>query len=212
VDRRSLRRDVGQLLVRYYGASLESVSITAFLSGIMGVAFRHHIRMPPDLALMARTVITLEGVTRNLDPGFVLAEYLEPFVRRLIMERVSLDRLAANALQSLRELERIARVLPQRVDAISEQMEGGQFTVSVDVRRAEQGLRKLDAIANRLSFSVVVAAIIMGSAFLMTAGGEAASLPLPFTDIRLPIAQIGFVVSGLLGAWLLFSIIRSRGM
>jgi ubiquinone biosynthesis protein len=211
-DRRGLRREVGHLLVRYYGASLESVSMASFLVEIMGLAFRYHVRLPADLVLMARTVITVEGVARKLDPALVLTRYLEPFVRDLVKERLSLHRAMAETVSTLRELEALVHVLPRRVDALTEQLEQGELTLGVDVRRTDQGLRKLDAIANRLAFSVIVAAILLGSALMVTAGPNAASFKLPFTQISIPIAQIGFVVSGLLGAWLLLSIIRSKGL
>jgi ubiquinone biosynthesis protein len=103
-------------------------------------------------------------------------------------------------------------VLPRRIDVVSEQLERGQMTVGIDIRRLRQALQKMDAIANRLSFSVIVAAIIIGSALILAGGESAAVFRLPFTDVTLPIPQIGFVMAGLLGAWLLFSIVRSKGL
>jgi len=57
-----------------------------------------------------------------------------------------------------------------------------------------------------------VAAIIVGSALLLVGGGGAAIFRIPFTEIVLPIPQVGFLIAGLLGAWLIFSILRSRGL
>ena len=176
----------------------------------MTVAFKHHVRLPPDLALLVRMVVVLEGVACSLDPSFVLATLIEPFVLQLIRERVSIKRSLAEGVQTLRQLEAVLHVLPRRVDTVTEQLERGELTVGVEVRRLTQALRKLDAIANRLSFSVVVAGIIVGSALAMVAGKEA-TFRLPFTNITLPIPQIGFLMAGLLGTWLLFSIVRSRG-
>ena len=59
---------------------------------------------------------------------------------------------------------------------------------------------------------MVVAAIIVGSALVLLSGEQSSLFRIPFTDIGLPIAQIGFVVSGLMGTWLLISIARSRGL
>jgi ubiquinone biosynthesis protein len=183
-----------------------------FLSDMMSVTFEHQIRLPPDLALLVRTMIVLEGVTRNLDPSFVLAKYLEPFVRELVRQRLSIKRFTVNTATTLRDVGSVLRVLPDRVDSISEQLDRGEMTVGIRVRQLTQAMRKLDAIGNRLSFSVVVAAIIIGSALILLGGEEAAVFFIPFTDIRLPIPQIGFVLSALLGTWLLFSIVRSRGL
>ena len=209
-DRDALRRDVQRLIVRYYGSSLQSVPIARFLGDIMSVAFKHHVRLPADLALLARMVVVLEGVASSLDPSFVLTTLVEPFVVQLIRERLSIKRSLLEGIQTLRQLEAVVHVLPRRVDTLTEQLERGELTVRVDLHRLSQALRKLDAIANRLSFSVIVAGIIVGSALAMVAGEEA-TFQLPFTNISLPIPQIGFVMAGLLGTWLLFSIVRSRG-
>jgi ubiquinone biosynthesis protein len=149
-------------------------------------------------------------VALSLDPSFVLTTLVEPFVVQLIRERLSIKRSLLEGIQTLRQLEAVVHVLPRRVDTLTEQLERGELTVRVDLHRLSQGLRKLDAIANRLSFSVIVAGIIVGSALAMVAGEEA-TFQLPFTNISLPIPQIGFVMAGLLGTWLLFSIVRSRG-
>ncbi|MBN1400247.1 MAG: AarF/ABC1/UbiB kinase family protein, partial [Anaerolineae bacterium] len=88
-DQRALQRDVHRLLLRYYDASLASVPIAEFLSEVMAIAFKHRIRLPSDLALLARTVIVLEGVARSLDPSLVLASHLRPFVLQLVKEPLS---------------------------------------------------------------------------------------------------------------------------
>jgi len=211
IDRDALRRAVQRLTARYYGSSLESVPVPQFLDDVMTLAFKHHVRLPADMALLARTVVVLEGVASSLDPSLVLATLVEPFAVRLMKERVSIKRSLLEGVQTLRQLESLLHLLPRRVDALTEQLERGELTVGVDVRRLAPALRRLDAIANRLSFSIIVAAIIVGSALAMTAGEEA-TFSLPFTSIDLPIPQIGFIMAGLLGAWLLFSMVRSRGL
>ncbi|MEA3407588.1 MAG: AarF/ABC1/UbiB kinase family protein [Chloroflexota bacterium] len=211
-DRQALRRDVRRLILNYYNASLESVPIAQFLRDMMRMTFEHHIRLPPDLSLLVRTIAVLEGVTRTLDPSFVLAKYLEPFVSEMVRQRFSIKRVTLNTATTLRDLGSVLRVLPDRADSISEQLDRGELTVGIHVRQLTQAMRKLDAIGNRLSFSIIVAAIIVGSALILLGGKEAALFYIPFTDISLPIPQIGFILSALLGAWLLFSIVRSRGL
>ena len=211
-DRDGLQRDIERMLVRYYNVSLESVPIAQFLGEVMAVSFRHHVRLPSDLALLARTVVVLEGVARSLDPSLVLAQYLEPFVVQVFRERFSLRGAALQAVNTLRDLEDVAHRLPRRVDEISRQLERGEMTFGIDVRHLNVAMRKLDAIANRLAFSIIVAAVIIGSALILLGGEEAARFRIPFTQLSLPIPQIGFVVAAFLGAWLLFSIIRSRGL
>ena len=209
-DRDAMRRDVQRLIVRYYSASVESLPIAQFLFDIMSLSFRHHVRLPSDLALLARTVVVLEGVALGLDPSYVLTDNLKPFVVHLVRERLSPRRAVKEGIRTWVELESILHVLPRRVDTISEQLEQGHLTVGFEVRRLEQAMRKLDEIGNRLVFSIVVAAIIVGSALVLHGGDQASQFRLPFTSIVLPIPEIGFSVAALIGIWMLYSIVRSR--
>ena len=210
-DRDGLRAEVQRLIARYYGATLESVPIADFLGDMMGAALRHEVRMPADLALLVRTVVVLEGVARGLDPSLDLTAHIEPFARRLIRQRLSVRRAVMAGGRTLRDLEALAHVLPRRLDTITEQLERGRMSLGFDIHGLPNALRKLDAIANRLAFSIIVAALVVGSALVLAAGPEAQFL-IPFTRIALPIPELGFVIAALMGAWLLFSIVRSRGL
>ena len=212
VEQSAMRRDVQRLIVRYYAESVESLPIAQFLSDIMSLSFRHHVRLPSDLALLARTVVVLEGVALGLDPSYVLTDNLKPFVVQLVRERLSPKRALEEGIRTWVELESVMHVLPRRVDSISKQLEQGHLTVGFEIRRLEQAMRKVDEIGNRLVFSIIIAAIIVGSALVLHGGEDASIFRLPFTDIVLPIPQIGFFVAAMIGIWMLFSIVRSRRM
>lgn len=206
-----LRRDIQRLFLRYSGLSLEEVHLDESLNDVMTVAFRHRIHLPADLALLARTVAVLEGVARTLDPGFVLVEKARPFVSQLISERLSLQHLGERAVRTLRDVDQLVQVLPRRLDTLSSQLEQGNMTLGIDLRRLQAVLAKLDRVANRLSFSILVAALIIGSALIILGGEAVSAWQIPVIGVALPVAQISFIVAGLLAAWLLLSIIRSKG-
>jgi ubiquinone biosynthesis protein len=161
--------------------------------------------------VLARTVLVLEGVAQGLDPGFTLVDAAQPFVAAIARQRFSPAHLSRQGMRALRQMERLAQDVPPRLNSITAQLEEGRLTVGLDVRRLERILGKLDVVANRLAFSIVVAALIVGSA-LVIAGGESATFRLPLIGAALPIAEIGFIAAGLMAAWLIYSIIRSRGV
>lgn len=210
-DLRQLARDLQRLFLRYYGLALEQVRIGEFLSDVMTTAFSHHIHMPADLAMLARAVVVLEGVALALDPSFVLVDKARPFARQWLSERVSLRSLGVRTLRTLRDLDELVQVLPRRLDRISGQLEEGSMTVGIDVRHLTALLSRLDRVANRLSFSILVAALIIGSGLIISRGTTVLVWRIPIVGVGLPIPQISFMIAGVLAAWLLFSIIRSKG-
>jgi ubiquinone biosynthesis protein len=211
-DVTTLCRDIQRLFRRYYSLALEDVPVAEFLGDTMAIAFRHHIHLPADLVMLARGVVVLEGLALSLDPRFVLVDKARPFVKELIQERLSLRYLGGRALRTLRDLDQLIQVLPRRLEALSGQLEQGDMTLGIDVRHLQTLLARLDRVANRLSFSIVVAALIIGSGLIISRGGTALVWRLPLLGLGLPIPQISFIIAGVLAAWLLFSIIRSKGL
>lgn len=211
-DRQAMERDVQHLLHRYYDAPLENMPIGEVLENIMAIAYRHRVHLPSDLALLARTVMVLEGVALSLNPDFVFFEAAKPFARRLVAERLSIRHLGGDLVRSLREAGQLAHSLPRRLDSLADKLEAGEVSLRIDLQRMPNLFTKLDVVANRLSFSIVVAAIILGSAILTMGGSQVSTWYLPLVGWGIPIAQTGFIISVVLGAWLLISILRSRGL
>jgi ubiquinone biosynthesis protein len=206
-----LHRDIQRLFARYHRVALENVRVDDFLSDLMAVAFRHRAHLPADLAMLARTVALLEGVARTLDPRFVLLEKAQPFGKQLVRERLSLQNLGGRAMRTLRDVDQLVQVLPRRLETLSSQLEQGDMTVGVDMRGLQTVLDKVDRVSNRLSFSILVAALIIGSGLVILGGDEVSKWRLPVIGITLPIPQLSFVLAAVLAAWLLISIVRSRG-
>jgi ubiquinone biosynthesis protein len=72
--------------------------------------FDMHLR--PELVLLQKTMVTVEGVARRIDPGHNLWSAAEPVVRRWIMRELSpaarVRELAGDAIAALKALARLA--------------------------------------------------------------------------------------------------------
>jgi ubiquinone biosynthesis protein len=150
-------------------------------------------------------------VALTLDPGFVLVEKAGPLVMQLISERLSLQHLGERAMRTLRDVDQLVQVLPRRLETLSSQLEQGNMTLGIDFRRLQTVLAKVDRVTNRLSFSILVAALIVGSAFIISAGEDVVAWRIPFIGVTLQVAQISFIVAAVLAIWLLLSLVRSEG-
>jgi ubiquinone biosynthesis protein len=209
VDTTELRRDMQRFMVRYYGLSLSEVSVNELLGEVFRIAYYHRIQLPADFALLGRTLAILEGVARQLDPQIVLVEVAQPFATRLVRERFTAQRIGGNLLRSLREINTLAESMPRRVENLLTRVEHDDLLLNLRLTDTEQFGKKLDSVVNRIAFALVVGASIVGSALLIQSGR---SFALPFFGYELPIDQLSFWAAILLGARLLWSIIRAKGM
>ncbi len=206
----AMEYDLQRLLMRYWGISLEEIPVGEMLAEIFTTAYRHKVYLPGDLALLARTLITLEGTGRMLDPEFVLVDAVRPFAEQLVRERMSPVVAGRRALRTLRQVADLAQAFPRRLDDLWDQLEEGEVTLGVEVRRLELIMKKANSMLNRVAFSIVVAALIVGSALILHGGKDRWEMPI--LGIGIPVAQIAFLGAVVAGVWLLLSMIRSRNI
>ncbi len=206
----AMEYDLQRLLMRYWGISLEEIPVGEMLGEIFTTAYQHRVYLPGDLALLARTLITLEGTGRLLDPEFVLVDAVRPFAEQLVRERMSPVAAGRRGLRALRQAADLAQAFPRRLDDLWDQLEEGEITLGVDVRRLETIVQKANSMVNRVAFSIVVAALIIGSALILHGGKD--QWELPILGVGIPVAQIAFLGAVFAGAWLLISMIRSRNL
>ncbi len=206
----AMERDFQRLLIHYWGVSLEQIRVGEMLAEIFQVAYEHRVYLPGDLTLLGKTILTMEGTARALDPDFVLADAVRPFAERLVRERLSPVAAGRQALRSVRQAADLAQAFPRRLEDLWDQLEEGNFTVGIDVRRMNLLISRLNSMVNRLAFALLVAALIVGSALIMLGGKD--SWELPILGVGIPVAQIVFLVAFGAAVWLIISMIRSRGV
>jgi ubiquinone biosynthesis protein len=197
VDRRGLVRDISRLLNKYRGLLLKDIRAADVIADIMPVAFRHRLQLPSDLWLLGKTMSMLEGVGLRLDPDFDMFAVSAPIIRRLAW-RLLLPRrpLVQELMRRRTELADLADLLPRAAERLLRQAERGDL-FSVRFKELDVFLGTLERLATRVSISLIIAALILSTALLSTSmtGNLAARI----------LIIAGFIVSSVLGAWLVLS-------
>jgi ubiquinone biosynthesis protein len=159
--------------------------------------------LPPDLTLLIKSLVTLEGMGRQLDPNFDLVTEFSPFLHRALLARYAPDALVKKGWQAIVGGLDILTGLPQDLRHLLRSARSGRLQVHVDVTRLQYFGNQLDRAASRLTMGVVLAALIIGSSIVMTVdrGPELFGLPL--------FGLLGFLSAAVAGIWLLISIRRS---
>ena len=78
VDPRALRRDAAELVASYADLSLDTIDLGVLLHELIAVIRTHRLHIPPDLVLLIRALVTIDGVGRTLDPHFDIAAGASP--------------------------------------------------------------------------------------------------------------------------------------
>ncbi len=196
-----LEEDLGEFIDQYHGVPLEQLDLADMIGDMTSVLRRHHLVLPPDLVLMLKAFITLEGMGRALDPEFDMASEAQPVVERVIRRYYSPFAVAQRAQRSVVEIAKTLGSLPDDLSRLLRTARRGRIEVHVDVKSLKEVSHRLDGAASRLTLGIVTAALIIGSAIAMNVRPSEAGIPI--------FGLLGFVGAALGGIWLLLSIWRS---
>ena len=206
IDTRSLKIDIKEMLDQYYDKPLKEIKLGELISQLVEISIKYHIKMPAEFALLGKSLITIEGIGSELDPDFNLAEIAKPYAKDLILERKSPQRLILKLLNDLAELYNLIILIPRQLSKTLKKMEEGVFKLEFQHRGLENLISALDRSTNRLSYSLILAAIIIGSSLIMQTDKGPHFMGFPVIGV------LGFLVAGVLGLGLVIIILRSGKM
>ena len=206
VNMRELHADLYDFVDRYYGIPLHQLEVATLIKDFIAITSHHHIRFLPDMMLLVKTLVTIEGVGRNLDPDFDMISHAAPFVKELVAKRMSPKYLSKIAWRQLRELQNLMKMLPRETQEILKKISKGKLKIEYEHVGLDPLGKNLDRIANRLSFSLIVSATIVASSLIMMTDTGYMFMGYPVLGI------IGYLAAGGLGFWLAIAILRSGRM
>jgi len=206
LDRDRFEREIGAFIDRYLYRPLKELKMGEILQRLLELAVFFRLTIKPNLYLMMKAVSQVENLGSKLDPDFEIISRARPFVERIQWARFHPKRLAGELFDSGSDLLSLLQVIPSEVRLILEQTRAGKLNIVFQHRNLEKLLATLDRTGNRVSFAIVLAALIVGSSLVVLSG-----VPPIWNNIPL-IGLLGFLVAGIMGFWLLITIIRHGKM
>ncbi len=203
VSFKKLSLDLTDLVESYYEIPLKELKMDKVLPDILNVISQNKIKIPPDLFLLSRALITIEGVGKKLYPDFDAVTRTKPFVTKLIRQKYSPKMIAREIKGLARELYRFTRILPKDLTLIFNKIKKGKLKIEFEHRGLENLIFEMDRVSNRIAFSVVIAALIIGSSIVIHVDKGPLLFELPVLGL------IGFLFAGAMALWLAIAILRS---
>lgn len=199
IERSLLQADVRDFMDAYYGVPLEQIHVGSLMNDFIGILSGHGLHCPGDLMVLARAIVTLEGVGRQLDPHFNLASVLAPFVEKLLRDRYRPRRVVRKAMADLKTMFEAVHDVPLHLGKTLKKISQDDLKVQLEHRGLDRLINEFDRSSNRIVVGMVISALVVSTALIIRT-----SSPNSFW-VAVPI----FILSGLLGAWLIWGILRS---
>ena len=198
-----LTADLAEMLDLYADVPIGALSLRDVFQSITAAMARHRLRLPADVLLLIKAVSTIESVGRGLDPSFRIVESATPHVEAMLARKRRPGALAKRAAESGHDALKALATVPANLAEILATTRRNGLRVEFVHSNLDHFIREMDRSSNRLSFAVVIGAIVVASAIMVHAavGPTAWGYPLP--------GLVGFVTAAWLGIGLAIGILRS---
>jgi ubiquinone biosynthesis protein len=206
LDNQGLKRDLSSFIDGYYELPLKEIEVGRMLMEFIEIITLYSIRIQPDLMLLIKSLVLVESMGRSLNPAFDMVEHLKPFIEKALRQKYSPRSVSRDMNKMLLAYLNLARNLPRDLKSFINRVNRNKFKIDLEHRGLDKFTADFDRSINRLSISLILAAMIIGSSIIMHTDKGPQLLGFPV------LAFTGYIVAGLIGLWLVYAIIRSGRM
>ncbi len=203
LDLRALKRDLSCFIDSYYEIPLKEIEVGRMLLEFVDIITLYSIHITPDIILLSKSLVLIEGMGRKLDPAFDMVEHLRPYIAKELRQKYSPKRIVGDIRTNMLSYMSLARTLPRDIKEIINRINRNKFKIDLEHRGLDKFTTDFDRSTNRLSISLILSAMIIGSSIIMHTDKG----PLLFGFPTL--AFFGYTIAAFIGLWLVYAIIRS---
>ncbi len=194
---------VYQFIQKFVNMSMEELNLEEVFNEIISIINKNNLTLNSDVSLMFKTIVILEGVCRKVNPNFVLMTKIHPLMKNYIKEQFSRKSISKQAQAAAMDMHDIISNLPKTFHNIMSMVEDGTLEIKFHHKGIDKITNTINSAVNKLSFSLILASIIIASAFIIHANVA------PFVGEVSLIGFIGICIAGLMGLILLFGYIKN---
>tara|TARA_B110000305_G_C19248801_1_gene543654 strand:- start:67 stop:777 length:711 start_codon:yes stop_codon:yes gene_type:complete len=197
INKESLEKSVLLLLQKTHSPGAPTYSIGRMGMELLYALNQNGINAIRDYVFLAKSILTIEEISRHLDPDFDIIPIGEPLLKELTWERWNPKTLAKQGFYTFTSLFRELKELPSDLQRVLRRFESEELNINLYHKGIDNFSKQLTYSINRLVLAVICASLVMGSSIIAATGVEPKVFGYPILSIvGFSIAIIiGFVIS-----------------
>lgn len=204
IDHAHLLQDLDAIVADYGTADLSDLDIAAFVNSLVLMARKNGIELPGTVTMLARSLVTLEGVVDHLTPNAsivgIIERHLRAYASPAQLAKQETEKLALEGVSAAHGMLGAA----SKANLAMSMLTRGQLRMNLDIAGTEDPLEDIGRIANRLTMSIIVAGLFIGSSVVYYAHIQPVIFGIPV------IGFLGYIVALVLGVWVAWDIVRDN--
>lgn len=187
------------LINKYIDMPLENINIEDIFNELISIIREFRLMLSGNIMLLIKSLIVLEGVGRDLDKDLKLVEHIKPFAFKYVKEQLKPDNLLKQSRNVINDYFHVLKNVPSDLGEVINLMRKGNIRIQLEHKKLETLANTLDSLGDRLSYSIVLASLIISSGLII-----ATKMPPLIHGISL-VGLVGFLLSGIMGFIMIIS-------
>ena len=204
INTEALRRDLLYLIHYYYDIPFDRLSITDILDEVFRFMRNHKIKLPSQLIILGKTVITLEGTSRGMYKDFSVESIANSYLKYYREEKVDLKRNLLRFKSNMDEYYYEWITVPGQIKTILSILEKNNMKLEIGELKSPSLDSSIKKFTTQMSMSIMLAACIVGSSLILASSNIQNSVMIKYVSI------MGFMISFVIGITLVFLIFRNN--
>jgi ubiquinone biosynthesis protein len=192
-------RDISTIVAAVHDVRANEINTGQLIFNVIGIAQNNDLKAPPELTMLAKTLLHLDAITKKLDPDYDPQRVIRDYAEQLMSQKLAQKFSPRNFYPALLDLNQLVLDFPHRAREIIDLTAAGRLSFGIKLTQAEEFLGGIHKIANRITVGVVIAALLISSSLMMR-------VPSTFSIFGYPgLAVIGYILASAAGFYLVLS-------
>ncbi|HEX7155487.1 MAG TPA: AarF/UbiB family protein [Thermoanaerobaculia bacterium] len=192
-------REISTIVAAVHDINVQDVNTGQLLFNVIAIANNNELKAPPELAMLAKTLLHLDAITKKLDPEYDPQAVIRSYAEQLMTQKLQQNMNPRNFYPAMLDMNRLLLDFPHRAREIVDQTAAGKLHFGIKIAQAEEFLAGIHKVANRITVGVVIAALLVSSSMMMR-------VPTSFTIFGYPgLAVLGYLMASAAAFYLVAS-------
>jgi ubiquinone biosynthesis protein len=159
---RELENDVEEFVQNYAYRDLHQNEMSTIMLQLKDIVVKHGLKVPAHFFLLIRSMVTAEGVIRQLDPDIDLIKMSRPFLLRLVARHYNPLQFIKRTVNSVYELGMYMEEFPRDLKNAMRKINSGEIKVDLRHKGIDPLVHTINRVSKQLVSAMLIAAFVIG--------------------------------------------------
>lgn len=176
-----------------FGRPLAEINVSALLWKLIEIAKRFDMHMQPNLLLLQKSMVVVEGVGRELYPKLNVWAVARPFIFKLMKKSIDPKAVVKKGYDTMIEMAEFTATLPSQLTSVFNKVIQNRLRIEFAHLNLDELNARIDRTGDRLVYGMLIGALIVGSSIIVMAGKGPMLFDFPVFGLA------GYGIAGVLG-------------